>query len=174
MPAGRRRAIAYAAVGLAAGAAGAALGPFWLQKRSGASALLGTVFPDLQGNARRLIDWKGKVAVVNFWATWCEPCREEIPLLISVSDKFAASGVKVVGIAIDTVAKIGEFVTKFGITYQTLVGDARALDLLRQLGNQAGALPYSVVLDRSGAVASRKLGAYRPGELEGVLADILR
>jgi thiol-disulfide isomerase/thioredoxin len=174
MPAGRRRAIAYAAVGLAAAAAGATLGPFWLQKRSGAAALLGTLFPDLQGNARRLIDWKGKVAVVNFWATWCEPCREEIPLLINVSDRFAAAGVEVVGIGIDTVAKISEFATKYRITYPMLVGDARALDLLRELGNGAGALPYSVVLDRSGTVASRKLGAYKPGELEGVLAPILR
>ena len=136
--------------------------------------MLGTVFPDLRGNARRLIDWKGTVAVVNFWATWCEPCREEIPLLIHVSDKFAASGVQVVGIAIDTVAKIVDFASKYQITYPTLVGDARALDLLRQLGNQAGALPYSVVLDRAGTVASRKLGAYKPGELEGVLAAILR
>lgn len=174
MPAGRRRAIAYAAIGLAAAAAGATLGPFWLQARSGASALLGTVFPDLRGNARRLIDWKGKVAVVNFWATWCEPCREEIPLLIQVSGKYAASGVEVVGIGIDTLAKISDFAAKYSITYPMLVGDARALDLLRELGNSAGALPFSVVLDRAGTLASRKLGAYKPGELEGVLATILR
>jgi thiol-disulfide isomerase/thioredoxin len=170
----RRKAIAYLAVGAGAAAAGAVLGPLWLQKQTGAATLLATVFPDLHGQARRLIEWKGKVAVVNFWATWCEPCREEIPLLIDVSRKYAGAGVEVVGIAIDTVAKIRDFAAKYHITYQTLVGDARALDLLRALGNTAGALPYSVILDRSGAVSSRRLGAYKPGELEGLLAEILR
>jgi thiol-disulfide isomerase/thioredoxin len=174
MPPGRRKALAYLGVGAAAAAAGAVLGPLWLQKQSGAASLLGMVFPDLRGQARRLMEWKGKVAVVNFWATWCEPCREEIPLLIDVSRKYAQSGVEVVGIAIDTVAKIREFAANYKISYETLVGDARALDLLRVLGNTAGALPYSVILDRSGAVASRKLGAYRAGELEGLLAGMLR
>lgn len=170
----RRRALAYASVALAAGAAGAVLGPLYLQQSTGAAGLLGTVFPDLEGRARRLIDWTGKVAVVNFWATWCEPCREEIPLLIEVSRKYAGAGVEVVGIALDTVAKITEYAANYRISYSLLVGDARALELIRELGNKAGALPYTVVLDRRGVVASRRLGAYQPGELDQVLASILR
>jgi thiol-disulfide isomerase/thioredoxin len=170
----RRKALAYAGVAFAAGVAGAVLGPLYLQKTTGAAGLLGTVFPDLQGQARRLLDWNGKVAVVNFWATWCEPCREEIPLLIEVSGKYATAGVEVVGIALDTVAKIQEYAANYRISYPLLVGDARALDLIRDLGNKAGALPYTVVLDRRGVVASRRLGAYKPGELDQVLASILR
>jgi thiol-disulfide isomerase/thioredoxin len=170
----RRKALAYAGIALAGGAAGAVLGPLYLQKSTGAAGLLGTVFPDLKGQARRLLDWNGKVAVVNFWATWCEPCREEIPLLIEVSRKYAASGVEVVGIALDTVTKIREYAANYRISYPLLVGDARALDLIRDLGNQAGALPYTVVLDRRGVVASRRLGAYKPGELDEVLATIMR
>lgn len=170
----RRRALAVGAVGLAAAAAGAVAGAFFWQQRSGAASLLSTVFPDLDGQARRLRDWRGKVVVVNFWATWCEPCREEIPVLIRVSQTYADKDVQLVGIAIDTVAKIREFAAKYSIPYVSLVGDARALDLLRGLGNTAGALPFSVVLDRSGAVASRKLGAYKEGELDTVLAGVLR
>lgn len=170
----RRRALAVAGIGLGAAAAGAVAGAFFWQQRSGAAALLNTVFPDLQGQARRLRDWHGKTIVVNFWATWCEPCREEIPLLIRTSGIYAGKGVEVVGIAIDTVDKIREFGAKYGISYTSLVGDMRALDLLRQLGNTAGALPFSVILDRAGAVASRKLGAYKGGELDQELNAILR
>ncbi|HWA39875.1 MAG TPA: TlpA disulfide reductase family protein [Burkholderiales bacterium] len=170
----RRRAITVAGIGIGAAAAGAIAGAFFWQQRSGAAALLNTVFPDLHGQARRLRDWQGKTVVVNFWATWCEPCREEIPLLIQASDTYAGRGLEVVGIAIDTVDKIREFGAKFGISYTSLVGDMRALDLIRQLGNPAGALPFSVILDRAGAVASRKLGAYKDRELDRELTAILR
>ncbi len=170
----RRKALAVAGVAVAAAAAGALVGPLVLQKQSGAASLLSTIFPDLDGKARRLLDWRGKVAVVNFWATWCEPCREEIPLLISLSKSHGHQGVEVVGIGIDTVDKIREYAVKMGIPYALLIGDARALDLLRNLGNTAGALPYTVVLDRQGTVAGRKLGAFKAGELEQVLAPIVR
>jgi thiol-disulfide isomerase/thioredoxin len=164
----------YAGVAAAAGIAGALVGPLVLQRQTGAGTLLSTVFPDLQGQARRLRDWDGHVAVVNFWATWCAPCREEIPLLVAARARYRADGVEVVGIGIDQVDKLRDFAAKFSINYPVLVGDLRALDVMRELGNQAGALPYTVVLDRSGRVASRRLGAYQPGELDQVLAGILR
>lgn len=174
MPVDRRKALLYGGVAAAAAGAGIVVGPLVLQDRSGASRLLATVFPDLEGQARRLLDWRGKVVVVNFWATWCEPCREEIPLLSKISESYRESGVVVVGIAIDTVAKIREFAANFRINYPILVGDMRAIDLLRDLSNPAGALPYTVVLSRAGAVEARKLGAYKAGELEEALAPILR
>jgi len=170
----RRELLALAGVGLAAAVAGAVLGPFALQSGSGASALLSTVFPDLAGQPRRLRDWRGKVAVCNFWATWCEPCREEIPLLITLYDKYRDQGVNVVGIGVDKLQNIVEFAAKLKITYPLLVGDMRALDLMRSLGNAAGALPFTAILDRQGAVTYRKLGAFRQGELDSVLTDLLR
>lgn len=163
-----------AGIGLGAAAAGAVAGAFFWQQRSGAAALLNAVFPDLQGQARRLREWHGKTVVVNFWATWCEPCREEIPLLIEASKTYAGKGVEVVGIAIDTVDKIREFAAKYSISYTSLVGDMRALELVRQLGNTAGALPFTVILDPTGTVASRKLGAFKGRELDQELYSILR
>jgi thiol-disulfide isomerase/thioredoxin len=170
----RREILALAGVGLAAAVAGAVLGPFALQSGSGASALLSTVFPDLAGQPRRLRDWRGKVAVCNFWATWCEPCREEIPLLITLYDKYRPQGVDVVGIGVDKLPNIVEFASKLKITYPLLVGDMRALDLMRDLGNHAGALPFTAILDRQGAVTYRKLGAFRQEELDSILASLLR
>ena len=170
----RRELLALAGVGLVAAVAGAVLGPFALQSTSGASALLSMVFPDLAGEPRRLRDWHGKVAVCNFWATWCEPCREEIPLLITLYDKYRNQGLGVVGIGIDKLPNILEFAAKLKITYPLLVGDMRALDVMRNLGNEAGALPFTVILDRQGAVIYRKLGAFREGQLDAILAPLLR
>jgi thiol-disulfide isomerase/thioredoxin len=170
----RRELLALGGVGLAAAAAGAVLGPFALQAGSGASAVLSTVFPDTAGQPRRLRDWRGKIAVCNFWATWCEPCREEIPLLISLYDKYRDRGVDVVGIGVDKLPNIREFAANLKITYPLLVGDMRALDLMRRLGNEAGALPFTAILDGQGVVTYRKLGAFREGELEPVLAPLLR
>src|SRR6267142_3362502 len=174
MPPDRREILALAGVGLAAAVAGAVLGPLALQSSRGASALLSTVFPDLAGQPRRLREWSGKVAACNFWATWCAPCREEIPLLITLYDKYRDQGLDVVGIGVDKLPNIVEFAANFKITYHLLVGDARALDLMRSLGNEAGALPYTVVLDRQGTVAYRKLGAFRQGELDAILTPLLR
>lgn len=170
----RRKALLYGGVAAVAGIAGALVGPLVLQQRSGAASLLSTIFPDLQGEARRLRDWSGQIAIVNFWATWCAPCREEIPLLIEVRNRYRAQGVEVVGIGIDQVDKIREFASKFRIEYPLLVGDLRALDVMRDLGNPSGALPYTVVLDRAARVTAQRLGAYKPGELERDLAPILR
>jgi thiol-disulfide isomerase/thioredoxin len=103
--------------------------------------------------------------VCNFWATWCLPCREEIPLLMQVRSRYAANGTEVVGIGIDHAAKIQQFAREFGITYPLLVADASGLDLMRKLGNQAGGLPYTVVVDRNGAIAYRRLGLLRAAEL---------
>jgi thiol-disulfide isomerase/thioredoxin len=161
-------------VAAAAGLAGALLGPLVIQRQSGAGSLLSTIFPDLHGQARRVRDWSGQVTIVNFWATWCEPCREEIPLLLAARATYRSQGLEVVGIGIDQIDKIREFASKFKIDYPLLIGDTRALDVMRDLGNQAGALPYTVVLDRAGRVAARRLGAYKAGELDQVLAPILR
>jgi thiol-disulfide isomerase/thioredoxin len=170
----RREILTLAGVGLAAAVAGAVLGPLALQSTSGASALLSTVFPDLAGQPRRLRDWRGRVAVCNFWATWCAPCREEIPLLITLYDKYRNQGLDIVGIGVDKLPNIAEFAANLRVTYPLLVGDARALDLLRSLGNQAGVLPYTVLLDRQGTLIYRKLGAFRPGELDQVVVPLLR
>jgi thiol-disulfide isomerase/thioredoxin len=174
MPPDRREILVLAGVGLAAAVAGAVLGPFASQSRSGASALLSTVFPDIAGQPRRLRDWSGKVAVCNFWATWCVPCREEIPLLIALYGKHRDLGLDIVGIGVDKLPNIAEFAANLKITYPLLIGDARALDLMRSLGNDAGALPYTVVLDRQGTVAYRKLGAFKSGELDAIVAPLLR
>lgn len=170
----RREALILGGVGLAAAAAGAVVGVLALQSRSGAAALLAARFQDLDGRPRRLLEWQGRVLLCNFWATWCAPCREEIPLLVAAKQQWPTSSLEIVGIGIDSAEKIGEFARTYKVNYPVLVADATAIGLMRGLGNRSGALPYSVVFDRSGAVVERLLGAWTEGDLRRVLSGLLR
>ena len=127
---------------------------------------------DLAGKRRKLTEWQGRVLVCNFWATWCAPCREEIPLLVAASEKYARDGVDIVGIAVDNAANVVEFSRTFMISYTILLLDANGPDLMRELGNSSGGLPYTVFLDRQGRPANRKLGALKQAELDAILGRL--
>jgi thiol-disulfide isomerase/thioredoxin len=167
----RREALILGAAGIAAAAAGFLVGPLLFEQGSTKvdAAFLSAQFPDLAGKPRRLSEWRGRVLVCNFWATWCAPCREEMPLLMAARAKYAAKGVEFVGIAVDNAAKVREFTASLGVTYPIVLSEAEGLELMRRLGNSAGGLPYTVFLDREGRPVQQKLGALKAGELERIL-----
>jgi thiol-disulfide isomerase/thioredoxin len=173
---GRRELLILGGAGLAAAAAGFLAGPALLKlggdKES--DALRAASFADLEGRPRRLAEWNGKVLVCNFWATWCAPCREEIPLLVASRQKYSPAGVEIVGIAIDNVIKVREFAATFKISYPVLLAEADGLDLMRRIGNTGGGLPYTVIADRQGGLVHRKLGALKQAELDGLLAPLAK
>jgi thiol-disulfide isomerase/thioredoxin len=121
---------------------------------------------DTAGNEQSLAQWRNKVLIVNFWVTWCEPCREEVPVLLRVQAKYAANGVQVVGIAVDSVDKVREFANEYRIEYPLVIGSIAVIEVTRRLGNKAAGLPYTVVMDRSGRVVKSHLGAISEAELE--------
>lgn len=135
--------------------------------------LLRAPFTDLSGKTQTLAQRRGKVLVVNFWATWCAPCREEIPALMRVYRKYAPNGVEVVGIALDNALKVQKYSKEMGMDYVLLIAGAQTLALGRDLGNQAGVLPYTVVLDRAGTVVYTHAGAITEATLEPVLRPLL-
>jgi thiol-disulfide isomerase/thioredoxin len=181
---GRRETLILVAAGLAAAAAGFLAGPLLLQPKprggvgegtgSADLALASASLIDLAGQSRRLSDWQGRVLVCNFWATWCAPCREEIPLLMAARQKYGPKGVEIVGIAIDNAVKVREFSSTFNISYPILLAEAGGLDLMRQLGNAAGGLPYTVLADRQGKLVHRKLGAFRGADLDSILDPLVQ
>ena len=128
----------------------------------------------LDGLQKLIQGEKEHIQVINFWATWCAPCREEIPLLVASRQKYGASGVEVVGIAIDNAAKVREFSATFKISYPVLLAEAEGLDLMRRVGNTGGGLPYTVITDRQGKLQHRKLGALKQDELDRLLAPMVR
>ena len=174
MTPGRRDALILGAVAAGAALVGAVSGALILQSRNGTVELLSASFADQRGKSRRLVEWRGKALVVNFWASWCTPCREEIPLLNAAQQQHESRGLQVVGIAIDNAANVGEFTRKIPISYPVLIADASGIDLMRELGNRAGGLPFNVLLDRQGRLVARKLGAYSAPELQAALDELLR
>jgi thiol-disulfide isomerase/thioredoxin len=136
-------------------------------------ALTSTALPDLAGDSAKLEQWRGKVVVVNFWASWCAPCREEIPGLMRIQQRFAANGLQVVGIAVDTVDKSRQAANEMGISYPVLIAGLEVIDLTRRLGNRAGGLPYTVVLDREGRLVTTHLGLLSEAQLERLVRPIL-
>lgn len=138
-----------------------------------AQRLMAAPLSDLSGKPQTLSQWRGKVLVVNFWATWCVPCIEEIPALKKVQRQYESKGVKIVGIALDNVAKVRDFAEDMRIDYALLIAGMESLSLVKDLGNRAGVLPFSVVLDRSGQVVHAHAGTLTEASLAAILAPIL-
>lgn len=173
-PAHRRRLlIGAASLSVVAAAAGIAL---WQRDTSATrdgSAVLALVLPDLAGHDQPLAQWRGKVLVVNFWATWCAPCRDEMPHFVSVQTRDGVKGVQFVGIAVDDPDKVRTFAQEVKLNYPALIGGYGAIELSKTLGNELAALPFTIVVDRQGRVAHTQLGPLKRATLDGLLARLL-
>ncbi|HEY4541170.1 MAG TPA: TlpA disulfide reductase family protein [Noviherbaspirillum sp.] len=134
--------------------------------------LFAQVLPDPQGKMQPLTQWKNKPLVVNFWATWCAPCVEEMPELAQLNRELAPVGARVLGIGIDTADNIVRFAEKHAIDFPLFVAGANATELTRRFGNNAGGLPFTVLIDASGAVRKTYLGRLKMDELRRDLGEL--
>lgn len=125
---------------------------------------------DLQGEQQTFQQWKGKPLVLNFWATWCAPCVEEMPDLEQLHQKYAPQ-TQFVGIGIDSVESMQAFIEKVSVSYPLLQGGIAGMDIMKQFGNRAGGLPYTVVLNEQGEVVLQHAGRIHPEQLESVLGS---
>ncbi len=138
-----------------------------------AEPIFASSFKDFNRTYQPLEQWRGKVLLVYFWATWCKPCRTEVPALIALYDKYRTRDLAIVGIAIDQTDQVRKFADKYGINYDVLIGGNDALDLARKMGNGVAGLPFLVVIDRTGNVVSTQLGQLTQGFLEQLVAPLL-
>lgn len=140
---------------------------------SAAEAILGITLPDLKGQPQKVDQWRGKVLVVNFWATWCAPCREEIPVFVQLQQEYGGQGLQFVGISIDQADKTSEFAATFKMNYPSLIGTFDSVELSRQAGNDRKALPFTIIFDRNGQIVATELGGVKREKLEPVLKSLL-
>lgn len=155
----------------------AALGVMWgnnrmqtqAPERSSVDMLLAKSMKDTDGRLQSLSQWKNKVLIVNFWATWCAPCVQEMPELSALQPEIAPANIQIIGIGIDSATNIAEFASKYKITYPLYVGGLDASELSRQLGNQAGGLPFTILIGRDGKVKKTYLGRLK---IEGLRKDL--
>lgn len=129
--------------------------------------------PDLQGNLRTAKEWEGKVMIINFWATWCAPCRREMPALAELYKTYKHKGLTIIGIALDTPSNVQNFVNDIKINYPILIAENEGISLAKAYGNQFGVLPYSVVIDRSRNIVQRHAGELIYNEVEVLIKPLL-
>jgi thiol-disulfide isomerase/thioredoxin len=122
-------------------------------------------FADRTGAMRRLSHWKGQPLLVNFWATWCAPCQQEIPLLERLSRERGQDGLQVIGVAVDSRAAVLRYARRKAIRYPLLIGEQPGLELIRSLGMQA-VFPFSVFVDARGRIVTVKIGILRADQAQ--------
>ena len=130
--------------------------------------------PDLEGKLHPVSEWNGKVLLINFWATWCPPCKKEIPDFIKVREQLGTEHFEVIGIAIDNPDAIKTFVESQAIPYPILHGETEASRISASYGNTLGGLPYSVLVDRQGIIRSSKTGEFKQSDLLKRLQPLLQ
>ncbi len=126
-------------------------------------------FMDMAGKPQSLGQWQHKLLVINFWATWCGPCKEEMPIFTSLQKKYAAKGLQIVGIAADSPSNVVNFAQKIHVGYPLLPDEGGAIEFSKRLGNRLGLLPHTVIIRPGGEVISAHLGVVRQGEFEAII-----
>lgn len=149
-----------------------------LNKPSSPPDLIGTprpdfTLPDLENKPRNIGEWGGKVLLVNFWATWCPPCRREMPGFVELKEQYGPQGFEIIGVAIDTPDLAQDFAEAIGVNYPILHGQMDATEISTEYGNRMGALPYSILIDRAGKIHSMRAGELRKELLEEQLKTLL-
>lgn len=174
------RAVLVIGVALAAGSAG------YLAQRSrpapppeanipnnAGGALLALTLPDASGQPQAVAQWKGRVIVMNFWATWCPPCLREIPDFADASRALRDLPVQFVGVGIDRAENVARFAQEKAVPYPLLVGTPETLTHTASLGNAAQALPFTAIFAPDGSLAFVRLGTLKRDELEGKIRAVL-
>lgn len=159
--------------GVAAVAAAAGIGGAWWKHRLGASAgdkvddaFWAQRFERPEGGEVAFESLRGKPLVVNFWATWCPPCVEEMPMIDAFYREHAANGVQVIGLAIDQPSSVRKFLSKTPVGYPIGLAGLQGTELVKSMGNTQGGLPFSLMVDADGTVAARKMGKLDSTDLQ--------
>ncbi len=168
----KRRGLIYAGVGVAAALAGAG-SAYWRWRlhapavgSPAESAFWASSLDGPDGQPVPLARFRGKPLLVNFWATWCPPCVEELPLLSRFHEEQRSRGWQVLGIAVDQPSAVRQWLQRSPLAFPVVLAGLEGAEMSKSLGNQAGGLPFSVLFSSRGEVLARKLGQLHPADLQ--------
>jgi len=128
---------------------------------------------DLEGKVRDVKEWDGNVLMINFWATWCPPCRKEMPAFIELQEKYKDKGFTIIGIALDEKQAVIDFTEPMGMNYPILMGDQQGMPLTTAYGNRLGVLPFTVIVDRHGNIIHRTRSEVTLQQAEAMIKPLL-
>lgn len=132
--------------------------------------LLQTPLLDLEGKEQRISDYQDKIILLNFWASWCAPCVEEMPDLEELNRDF--DNVQVIGYSVDTEQNIRQFLEKVPVNFPILIGEATSISLMRKLGNPTGGLPFTMIFDVDAELGYKVIGQVNIEEIKAKLEEI--
>jgi len=130
-------------------------------------------YTDIEGDVRSAKEWDGKVLLVNFWATWCPPCKKEIPAFIALQEQYADQGFQIIGIAIDDEESVKDYADSMGMNYPVMAAEVDAIQLARDYGNRVNALPFSAFVNREGKIVKIKAGGLSKEIAEKIIQPLL-
>ena len=146
-----------------AGGSGFALQKYLKQQQASNNPAIGLQRPefaamDLNGQLRNINEWDGKLIFLNFWATWCPPCKKEIPTFIELQKAYGDQGFQIISVAVDEENAVREYASKMGMNYPTMAVEAEGAGLARRYGNGIGILPYTVIINRDSEISNTITG----------------
>ena len=170
----KRRALVVGGVAAAAAAVGIGTAQWRLRESAGAGSDVERLdgnfwagrFDRPDGGQLDFATLRGKPLLVNFWATWCPPCIEELPMLDRFFADQAANGWQVVGLAVDQPAAVQKFLVRTPVSFPVGITGFAGTELMKQLGNTGGGLPFTLVVSSEGTLAARKMGKLEPADLD--------
>lgn len=174
-----RQFIILALIGAVLGLIASSVEKWWIQDQPPGSYARLQLLPEFSLTSMDGSIWHSgqrgqKILVLNYWATWCPPCRKEMPLFSQLQAEFANQDVQFIGIAIDDREAVQEFIDSHAVDFTILLGDMQAIALSERMGNRFSALPFTVIVDKGGKIVSSLAGSISERQLRPLLAELVQ